>query len=85
MGKVSRRRDRQRRQGIIDDDEIFERMEKGRRLDILFTKLFLVMMFSILLMYIPWLSNYGTKDKELQRYRKSFEQQVEERMSNYLF
>ncbi len=44
MDKASRRHDCHHQKVIIYDDEIFERMEEGRRLEILFIKLFLVMM-----------------------------------------
>ena len=56
MGKESKRRCRQRCYGTIDDDEMFCAMEEGQHLELSYTKMFFVMMFLIILMYLPGLS-----------------------------
>lgn len=85
MGKESKRKARQRKQDIIDDDDLFAQMEEGRQGEISFTKLFFVMMFAMMLFYIPWLSESGTKGKELKRDRKRFEDGIDAKLSDYLF
>ena len=85
MGKASRRRCRQRRQDIIDDDEVFQHLEDCRRHDVPFLQIFMVMMLSMLIAFIPWLSEYGAKEKEVKRDRKPFDQQVEAKLSDYFF
>ena len=80
MGKQSRRRARRQRwlDEVFNDEGIFETSNDpdDSRSRISFAKLFVVMLYTMLLYHIPWLSDCGNKSKELNRDRQPFDDKV---------
>ena len=86
MAKASRRtRQRSRRKAMIFDDDIFEHAEERRRTQLSYARVFSAMMISLLLLYIPFLYARGSKQKEMKRDRKPFEEKVDAKLSENLF
>ena len=85
MGKLSRQEIRKRRQNIIDDDNMFSATEEGRCLKLSFTRVFFVMLYLLFLFANSWMSDCGTKVKELKRYRKPFEEKIDAKLLDKLF
>ena len=81
MAKASRRRARQRRQAVIDDDDVFAFAEEGRRARLSYARIFAAMMMALLLVYCPFLSQRGSKTAEMKRDRKPFEENVDAKLS----
>ena len=86
MAKALRRtRQRSRRKAMIFDDNIFEHAEERRRTQLSYARVFSAMMISLLLLYIPFLCARGSKQKEMKRDRKPFEEKVDAKLSENLF
>ena len=60
-------------------------MEEARENDISYAQLFFIMMYSIMLMYLPWMSEHRGKGKEIKRDRKPFDEKIGPKLSNYQF
>lgn len=86
MSKKTRRTSRYQRQSTLDDDDdIYIAMEEARENDISYAQLFFIMMYSIMLMYLPWMSEHRGKGKEIKRDRKPFDEKIGPKLSNYQF
>jgi len=89
MGKRSRRRARRQQwpDEVFNDEGIFEPSNDpdDSRSRISFAKLFVVMLYTMLLYHIPWLSDCGNKGKELKRGRQPFDDKVGAKLSVYFF
>ena len=85
MGKSSRRRARQRKEDVINDNNAFEFVEQGRRSRIAYTRIFLAMMVALFLVYCPYLSDRGSKTSEMKRDRMPFEEKVDAKLSENIF
>ena len=50
-----------------------------------FSKIFVVMMYSMMVMYLPWFCECGSKGQEMKRDRKPFEEQVDCKLTDAMF
>ena len=89
MGKQSRRRARRQQwlDEIFNDEGIFKQSNDSddSRSRISFAKLFVGMLYTMLLYHISWLSDCGNKSKELKQNRQPFDDKVGANLSVYLF
>ena len=87
MGKRSKRRSRQCYEDLINDDGIFEKIEEsgGVPIERTFIQLSFLMIYTMLLYYMPFMTDCGNKGEEFKRDRRPFEEKVERKLSKYLF
>ena len=72
-------------QDIIDYGDGFVPSQERYQSELSFTRLLFAMMLSLLVMYIPFLSECGSKKAEMQRDRRPFEEKVSAKLSKKLF